>query len=215
RNSRILVKLFQNASSAFSSSSSSVIADVSPPQDLRKGKTFTVSYLVDSLGLTTILAESISTKISSEGMCNNPDSVLGFDEGDVWEMFKKCPFSLTLSEEKITQSFETFKMFGLLEDEICSVFKRFPPCIGSSAETVKKKTEFLVKEMNWPIKAVIVFPHVFGYSFEKRIVPRCNVIKALMSKRLLGSELPPMSSVLSCTDQMFLKRNFKPLMFTL
>ncbi|CAH2048029.1 unnamed protein product [Thlaspi arvense] len=262
RNSRILVKLFQNASSDFSSSSSSVIAHVSPPQDLLKGKTFTVSYLVDSLGFTTKLAESISRKVISEGK-GNPDSVLsllksfrekfeeslkkvvemGFDPttsrfvdalrtvyalkeetieekvnvyreiglsvGDVWEMFKKFPVSLTFSEKKITQKFETLKKCGLVEDEICSVFKRYPPCIGLSAENVKNKTEFLVKKMNWPVKSLISNPAVLGLSMEKRTVPRCNVIKALMSKGLLGeegSELPRMQSVLVCTDEDFLKR---------
>ena len=41
---------------------------------------------------------------------------------------------------------------------------------------------------------------------DKRIAPRCEVIKALMSKGLLGSELPSVSSVLACTDHMFLKK---------
>ncbi|CAL9237828.1 unnamed protein product, partial [Arabidopsis halleri] len=48
-----------------------------------------------------------------------------------------------------------------------------------SAESVKKKTEFLVKKMNWPLKAVVSNPSILGYSMEKRIVPRCNIIKNL------------------------------------
>ncbi|VVA93694.1 unnamed protein product [Arabis nemorensis] len=166
---------------------------------------------------------------------------LGFAVCEIWEMFKKFPISLTLSEKKITKNFETMKRCGLLEDEVRTVLKNFPQCIGLSeekiensiqtflglgfssdefammvkrvsscigysAETVKKKTEFLVKKMNWPLKALVSTPQVFGYSMEKRIVARCNVIKALMSKRLLGTELPPMSSVLVCTDEMFLNK---------
>ncbi|CAH2047974.1 unnamed protein product [Thlaspi arvense] len=270
-------------------------------KDGRKGKTFTVSYLVDSLGLTTKLAESISRKVSFEEK-GNPDSVMGlfrshgftdsqisdivttslkkvvdkgFDPtsskfvqalsvfyqrsdktieekvdvykrlglavGDVWEMFKKYPFTLKFSEKKITQTFETLKKCGLLKDEILSMFKKFPRFIGSSeqriessletfmslgfsrdefammlkrnpqyigysAESVKNKTEFLVKKMNWPIKALGSNPAVYNYSLEKRIVPRCNVIKALMSRGLLGngSELPPLYVVLPITDEAFL-----------
>ncbi|KAF8046013.1 hypothetical protein N665_4123s0001 [Sinapis alba] len=41
---------------------------------------------------------------------------------------------------------------------------------------------------------------------DKRVVPRCNVIKTLMSKGLLGSEPPPVGSSLACTDELFLKR---------
>ncbi|ESQ29221.1 hypothetical protein EUTSA_v10023447mg [Eutrema salsugineum] len=169
---------------------------------------------------------------------------LGFAVSHVWEIFKKWPFSLKFSEKKITQTFETLKRCGLLDDEVRSVLKRnpqfirvseqnivnsietfiglgfsrddvtlmikrYPECIGSSAETIKKKTEFFVKKMNWPLESVVSHPQVLNYSMEKRIVPRCNVIKALISKGLLGdevSEVPPLSSVLACTDQTFLNR---------
>ncbi|CAH8256150.1 unnamed protein product [Arabidopsis lyrata] len=165
----------------------------------------------------------------------------GLTVNDIWELFKKCPAFLGYSENRIIQTFEALKRCGLCEDEVMSVFKknplclraseqqilnsmetfiglgfsrdefvmmvkRFPQCIGYSAEMVKKKTEFVVKKMNWPLKVITLFPQVLGYSMEKRIVPRCNVIKALMSKGSLGSELPPMPSVLACTDQTFLNR---------
>ncbi|CAH8256156.1 unnamed protein product [Arabidopsis lyrata] len=173
---------------------------------------------------------------------------LGFDVGDVSEMFKKYPVSMRLSEKKITQKFETLKKCGLLEDEILSVFpqcigaseqkiaksietfkdlgfsknefafmvKHFPMCLNISAETVKKKTKFLVKKKNkfmvkkmkWPLNSVAFYPQVLGLSMEKRIVPRCNVMKALMSKGLLGnreSKLPLKEAVLLCTDEEFLR----------
>ncbi|AAC28516.1 putative transcription regulator mTERF family [Arabidopsis thaliana] len=129
---------------------------------------------------------------------------VGFSVDDVWAMFKKWPRSLTHSEKKVANSIETFLGLGFSRDVFMMMFKRFPPCIGYSTEAVKKKTEFLVKEMNWPVKAVASIPQVLGYSLEKRTVPRCNVIKVLMSKGLLESELPPMSSVLTSTSESFL-----------
>ncbi|XP_010430248.1 PREDICTED: transcription termination factor MTERF15, mitochondrial-like [Camelina sativa] len=167
---------------------------------------------------------------------------LGFTGEDVWEMFTKCPCFLNNSEKKIIQTFETLKKCGLVEDEVLSVLKKFPicicisehkilncmetflglgfsraefitmvkhfpPCIGLSAEMVKKKAEFLVKKMNWPRKFLVSNPSVLGYNLEKRTVPRCNVIKALMSKGLLGdtgSKLPSIGSVLKSTDEKFL-----------
>ncbi|ESQ29150.1 hypothetical protein EUTSA_v10024124mg, partial [Eutrema salsugineum] len=74
---------------------------------------------------------------------------LGFDVEDVWAMFKKWPN----------------------RDEVAMMVKCYPRCIGYSAESVKKKTEFVVKNMNWLLKAVALFPQAFGYSMEKRIVP--------------------------------------------
>ncbi|KAL1213269.1 Transcription termination factor MTERF5 [Cardamine amara subsp. amara] len=166
---------------------------------------------------------------------------LGLTVNDVWELFKKCPGFLVYSENRIVQTFETLKRCGLLEDEVLLVFKKnplclrtseqkilnsietflglgftrdevmmmikcFPHCVAYSEEMVKEKINFVVKKMNWPLKAITLFPQVLGYSMEKRIVPRCNIIKALMSKGLLGSELPSISSVLACTDQTFLNR---------
>jgi len=77
RNFSVSVKLLQNVFSAFSNSFSTVAsaaADVSLI-DSQKGKNFTVSYLVDSLGLPKKLAESISKKFRFEDKAN-PDSVL-------------------------------------------------------------------------------------------------------------------------------------------
>ncbi|CAH2047957.1 unnamed protein product [Thlaspi arvense] len=261
RNFRVSAKLLQIASS-YSNSFSSVSSVHVNLQDDRKGKTFTVSYLVDSLGFTRKLAESISRKVISEGK-GNPDSVLsllksykftesqissivvemgfdpnsskfiealyavyqlsdktieekvnvyqslGFTVGDVWEIFKKYPTILVISEKKILNSMETFLGLGFTRDEFATMVKCFPQCVAHSAELVKMKIEFVVDQMNWPVKSVALFPQVLGYSMEKRIVPRCNVIKALMNKRLLKSELPGISYVLAITDQVFLGRYVK------
>ncbi|ESQ29212.1 hypothetical protein EUTSA_v10023467mg, partial [Eutrema salsugineum] len=134
---------------------------------------------------------------------------LGFDEEDVWAMFKKLPKFLSYSEEKIVSTTETFLGLGLTRDESAMMVKRFPQVLGCSAETAKKKTEFLVKEMNWTLEAVVSHPQVFNYSMEKKILARCNVMKALMSKGLLGnrvSKLPSMEYVLKSTDEVFLQR---------
>ncbi|ESQ29223.1 hypothetical protein EUTSA_v10023472mg [Eutrema salsugineum] len=135
----------------------------------------------------------------------------GFDVEDVWAMFKKWPKFLIYSEQKIVDSIETLLGLGFTRDEFVMMCKRFPQLLGCSSETLLKKTEFVVKKMNWPLKAVASTPAVLGYSMEKRIVPRCNVIKALMSKGLLGkgSELPSMSYVLAITDQAFLNKYVK------
>ncbi|CAL9237831.1 unnamed protein product [Arabidopsis halleri] len=134
---------------------------------------------------------------------------LGFDVGNVWAVFKRWPNFLTHSEKKILSTIETFLGLGFTRDEFSMLVKRFPQGIGLSAETVKKKTEFLVKKMNWPIKALVSNPAILGYSMEKRTVPRGNVIKALISKGLIGSELPSISHVFICTNQVFLNRYVK------
>ncbi|KAL0793879.1 hypothetical protein Bca101_065256 [Brassica carinata] len=130
----------------------------------------------------------------------------GLLEDEVLALLKKNPQFLRVSEQNIAKSIETFLGLGFSRDEFAMMIKRYPVCIGFSAETVKKKTEFLVEEMDWSLEAVVSHPQVFSYSMEKRMVPRCNVIKALMTKGLLGSELPSVCSVLACTDKMFVRR---------
>ncbi|XP_010473417.1 PREDICTED: transcription termination factor MTERF2, chloroplastic-like [Camelina sativa] len=133
---------------------------------------------------------------------------VGFAVDDVWEIFKKTPSVLKVSKKKILNSFETFLGLGYSRSEFLIMVRRYPPCIEYSLESVKRKSEFLVKKMNWPLSSLVLHPQVFGYSMEKRIIPRCNVLKALLSKGLLrkGSELPSVSYVLSCTDEIFILR---------
>ncbi|KAJ4877387.1 Mitochondrial transcription termination factor family protein [Raphanus sativus] len=134
---------------------------------------------------------------------------LGFTEEEVWTIFKKWPSFLSNSDKNVADSVKTFLELGFSRDEFVMIVKRFPTCIGLSVELVKKKAEFFSKEMDWPLKAVVLYPSVLGYSMEKRIVPRCNVIKALISKGLLGvgsEQLPSIRAVLECTDQVFLNK---------
>ncbi|XP_010430224.1 PREDICTED: uncharacterized protein LOC104714528 isoform X1 [Camelina sativa] len=163
----------------------------------------TTGKFVEALNVIYGLSEkSIEAKV-------NLYKRLGFDVGDVWKSFKKCPVSLRVTEKKMLDSIETFLGLGFSKDEFALMVKQFPPCIGLSGEMVKKKADFLMKKMNWPIQVVVSNPTVLGYSLEKRTVPRCNVIKVLMSRGLLGSKLPPMSSVLTYTNQEFLRRYVK------
>ncbi|ESQ49508.1 hypothetical protein EUTSA_v10022427mg [Eutrema salsugineum] len=132
----------------------------------------------------------------------------GLVEEEVLSVLKKRPECMRASEEKIVNCVETFLGLGFSGDEVVAMVKCFPTCFGLSAETVKKKTEFLVKEMNWSLKDVAAIPPVLGYSLEKRIVPRCNVIKALLSKGLIrgGKRNLPMSSVLTSSNKVFVNR---------
>lgn len=130
----------------------------------------------------------------------------GLVEEEVLSVLKARPQCIRASERKILETVETFLGLGVSRDEFKTMIKRFPHCIAYSAESMKEKFEFLVEKMNWPLEALVLIPTIIGYSMEKRIVPRCNVIRALMSKGLIASVNPPISSVLICTDDAFLKR---------
>ncbi|KFK40632.1 hypothetical protein AALP_AA2G021800, partial [Arabis alpina] len=120
---------------AFSNSFSSA-TDLSL-KDVRKGKTFTVSYLVDSLGLTTKLAESISRKVSFEEK-RNPDSVLslfrnhGFTDSQISSIITDYPLLLIADAEKsigpklrFLQSRE-----GVSSSELTEILSKVPKIFG-------------------------------------------------------------------------------------
>ncbi|KAJ4900439.1 Mitochondrial transcription termination factor family protein [Raphanus sativus] len=128
----------------------------------------------------------------------------GLTEEEVRVIVKKYPECVGTSEEKIVGSVETFVKLGFSGEEALMIIKRHPQCIGLASDTVKSKAEFLVKEMGWALKDVASTPIVLGCSLEKFILPRCNVIRALISKGLIG-EMPAISSALTSPKQRFLK----------
>ncbi|ESQ29231.1 hypothetical protein EUTSA_v10024133mg [Eutrema salsugineum] len=355
RRSLVLQK-WRNGFSAFSNSfsSASAVADVSLPQDGRKEKIFTVSYLVNSLGLTRKLAESISRKVSSEGK-GDPDSILsllrshgftdsqissivsiyprlfildaeksigpkleflqsrGASTSELTEILSKVPtilarkgektisiyydfvkeiieadksskhvklchslpqgskqenkirnlsvlrelgmpqkllFSILISDNRICSGKERFeesvkkvvdmgfdpttftfvealqavytmsvttmeakvnvyKRLGFDVEDVWTVFKKWPKFLALSEKNIVNSFEtFLGLGFSRDEFVMMVkhYPLVLGFSIEKRIVPRCNVIKALISKGLMGSDLPSVSYVLTWTDNVFLER---------
>ncbi|KAJ4902044.1 Mitochondrial transcription termination factor family protein [Raphanus sativus] len=141
----------------------------------------------------------------------------GLKEEEILSVFKKFPECIGYSRQKICNSLKTFFGLGFDINQFSMIVKRFPQCLSISPERVKKRTRFLVKKKNkimlrkmkWSLRGVVLFPQVLGVSMEKRIVPRCNLLKELMLKGLLGdreSILPDKESVLVCTDDEFLNR---------
>lgn len=64
--------------------------------------------------------------------------------------------------------------------------------------------EFYVNEMSCNPANVAQTPVALFYNMERRIIPRCRVIKMLMEKGLVKKY--SISNLLALTDQQFLKR---------
>ncbi|CAH2065113.1 unnamed protein product [Thlaspi arvense] len=153
RNLRVSAKLLQNAF-AFSSSSANA-GDVST-----RGNTFTVSYLVESLGLTRKLAESISKKISFEDKLN-PDSVLnllrshekfeetlkkvidmGFDPTKS-QFVEALHVVYEMSDKTIEEKVNVYKRLGFSEEDVWKIFKKWPFFLKFSEKKIMKTFETL------------------------------------------------------------------------
>ncbi|KAG2240184.1 hypothetical protein Bca52824_090945 [Brassica carinata] len=128
--------LLQNPPPPLANPFSSATASDPTPEDERKRKTFTVSYLVNSLGLTPKLAESISSKASFDER-RNPDSVLkllrsyGFTDSQISTIIATYPRFLVENPEKTLRAKLHFlKLNGASSSEITEIVSKVPKILG-------------------------------------------------------------------------------------
>ncbi|KDP37145.1 hypothetical protein JCGZ_06201 [Jatropha curcas] len=101
------------------------------------------------------------------------------------------------------QKIDAYSRSGFSEEEIWSVIKKRPLCMSLSEKTIIKKIDFLVNKMGWQPAIVAKHPIVLSYSFEKRVVPRCSVIRVLILKGLIRAEIS-LTSILGYSEEKFL-----------
>ncbi|KAF8369306.1 hypothetical protein HHK36_032683 [Tetracentron sinense] len=103
------------------------------------------------------------------------------------------------------RKFEIYRRWGWSEDEILSGFRRQPQIIGLSDEKIMKGMDFFVNKMGRESAVVARTPKILLLSLEKRIIPRCSVIQALIFKGLIQKDFN-LGTVLMPTEKYFLER---------
>ncbi|KAK0580575.1 hypothetical protein LWI29_003694 [Acer saccharum] len=109
----------------------------------------------------------------------------------------------TMSKKTWETKMEVYGRWGWSENEIKLAFRKFPICMSLSEKNIMSTVDFLVNKMGWKPSAVVQVPTVLGYSLEKRIIPRCSIIRVLVLKGLINKETP-LSTILVISDQRFL-----------
>lgn len=67
--------------------------------------------------------------------------------------------------------------------------------------------DFLVNKMGWPQRSIVKCPTIVSFSLEKRIIPRCSVVKVLLLKGLIKEiENVSLCSLMSYTEKGFSER---------
>lgn len=100
---------------------------------------------------------------------------------------------------------EVYGRWGLSHDEIMLAFRSHPLCMNLSEGKIMSGMDFFVNQMGWPAVKIARCPAVLFYNLEKRIIPRCGVIKALMSEGLVKKNFA-LSTFLRPTEKRFLDR---------
>lgn len=128
---------------------------------------------------------------------------MGFDPqklvfANALEMVMKMPESTWKQKMKI------YKRCGMSQDEIMLAFRNHPLCLQLSEKKIMSTMEFLVK-MGWSPADIARVPVALFFNLEKRIVPRCSVVKVLLSKGLAKKDLC-LGTFLKPNEKAFLDR---------
>ena len=109
------------------------------------------------------------------------------------------------TESTRQQKKEIYRRWGWSEDEILLAFRTRPECMRLSEKHVMKVLDFLVNKMGWQPAAVSRDPVAICLNFEKRVVPRCSVVKVLLLKGLVKKDMRS-STFLKLTERDFLDK---------
>ena len=111
---------------------------------------------------------------------------------------------LHLDKAKMESRFEALEKWGWSREVSLSAFRKFPTFMSYSEERIGRSMSFLVEDMGWPSEDIARFPAALAYSLEKRIIPRCHVIKILKSKGLVDSQLS-LATFMCAREEVFLE----------
>ncbi|KAK1379403.1 hypothetical protein POM88_026147 [Heracleum sosnowskyi] len=107
---------------------------------------------------------------------------MGFDLSSSY--FREAVLCLTFLTESAWESrCEMYRSFGLSNDDIITMFKKQPVIMSFSEKRIREMLEFFVQRLQWSPSRFSNAPYVFSFSLQKRIIPRCSVLQALVSNK--------------------------------
>jgi mTERF domain-containing protein, mitochondrial len=98
--------------------------------------------------------------------------------------------------------------YGWSKEEVCLAFTKFPNILRLSMDKIKSNMNFLNREAKLEPSFIASHPLLLGYSLEKRLIPRFNVLSILAANGVKnGCSFP---SACSYSENYFLKKFIEP-----
>ena len=129
---------------------------------------------------------------------------LGFDPLQV-VFINAIQVFVGMSKSTWEQKMEIYRRWGMSNDEIMLLFRTFPISMSLSEKNIMSTMDFLVNKMGWKVTKITRVPSCLCYSLERRIIPRCLVVKVLILKGLVKKDLG-FVSVLKPAEKEFLEK---------
>ncbi|RZC93260.1 hypothetical protein C5167_030377 [Papaver somniferum] len=96
-----------------------------------------------------------------------------------------------MSESSWEKKLLVYKRLGWSDAEIRVSFMKLPNCMRYSEKKITLIADFLVKEMGYNRSDIASSPRVLGSSLNDTIIPRCSVLRMLVSKGLIEKLIKP------------------------
>ncbi|CAL5423649.1 unnamed protein product [Camellia sinensis] len=110
-----------------------------------------------------------------------------------------------MHELTFEQKKEVYGRWGLSNDEILLAFRSHPLCMNLSEEKIMETMDFLVNKMGWQATVVARCRVALFFNMERRIIPRCTVVKILLTKESVKKD-PRLTTFLIPKEEVFLGR---------
>ncbi|KAJ4964295.1 hypothetical protein NE237_024234 [Protea cynaroides] len=111
----------------------------------------------------------------------------------------------SLNKSTWKHKLEVYGSWGLSEDETILAFRKYPWCMLLSEKKIRGQMDFFVNKMGWELAVIVRSPQILGFSLEKRVIPRCSVLRVLQLKGLVEKD-HSIATVLTKSDELFLEK---------
>ncbi|PIN00296.1 Mitochondrial transcription termination factor, mTERF [Handroanthus impetiginosus] len=101
--------------------------------------------------------------------------------------------------------YEDYSKWGWSKDDIYMAFRKHPHCMIISQKKIHDTMDFLVNKMGLNSKIIAKTPTILLFSLEKRIIPRCSVVKLLSLRGLINKDFK-LNTVLLPPEKCFLEK---------
>ncbi|XP_022764323.1 uncharacterized protein LOC111309562 [Durio zibethinus] len=207
-------------------------------RNCRNEHSFKISYLMNSLGFTPQSALSVSKKIHFEtfqqpdtDFTHCVDNPVFLEYKNFSEILSRNFLSiaapnlavlkeyranflvalqalLQISKSAWERKFNVFKQWGWSDEDIVSAFEKYPRFMMFSEHKVTALMNFFINTMGLKSSYIANRLVFLSYRLERRIIPRCSVLRALLSKGLI--EKFSVNLMLMYTENEFLQRFVNP-----
>ncbi|XP_021759689.1 transcription termination factor MTERF2, chloroplastic-like [Chenopodium quinoa] len=112
-------------------------------------------------------------------------------------------------EESVKGKCDIFKSYGWTHSDVLRLIGLNPYCLGLSETMIKKKLEFLMKELGYKPALLASRSNLMAYSLEKRLLPRHKLLLFLKEKGLLSRDYC-LLNIASWNEPKFIEKYIEP-----